>query len=245
MSVHPFSRPPSRLDNRGGPCAHRQQQALSHTEWVAASAELLDDLEDMLEERQVLALVDFAAKSVSELGPGVGDYLSALRRSGLYEAAVLATAMEWLASGARPDSVMDPDAPKWLVGLDQGLVTGASVCQDTAKTTSYVVGLQLPGGHTGAFQARIDHTRDDTLSNYFVTDDSPGQLARLLTGVPRTPVGDYQPTGAELAVAALAAGVRRYDAGHFDREPANPWPGNRMFLEFVLAKFEVGEEPQN
>lgn len=239
MSVHPFSRPPSRLDNRGGPCAHRQQQALSHTEWVAASAELLDDLEDMLEERQVLALVDFAAKSVVELGPGVGDYLSALRRSGLYEAAVLATAMEWLASGARPDSVMDPDAPEWLVGLDQGLLTGASVCQDTAKTTSYVIELQLPGGYTGGFQARIDHTRDDTLSNYFVTDDSPGHLARILTATTRSHAIEYVPTGVELAVAALAAGVRRYDAGQFEHEPANPWPGNRMFLEFALSKFEV------
>lgn len=242
MTIHPFPRRLNRISSHVGPCPRRQSQPFDHTASPASETAavwgLREDLEEMLDQGQPFAFLDFAAKALTEIRPHIGDYLAALRRSGFYETAMLATAMSWLASGVRPESVLDPDTPAWLVQLGNGRVVESKVCQENAESTSYLIGIELVGGQTGTMQARIDHAHHDALTNYFVTDDSADALARILAAVTRPANPMYVNCDPGAAVQAISRAVERYGSGSSAPESANPWPRNRPLLDFAISHFE-------
>ncbi len=233
MSVHT-------MRDRFGPSYDSAAAARQHVEWVEASSDLLDELEEMLSKRRLFSFLDFAAGAVTEVGSGLDDYLSELRRSGLYEAAMFATAMDWMARGVQPDSVLDPDTPAWLVGLDQGQIVQAEVCLDRGETTSYLIGMRV-GGRAGTIQATIDHTRSDALATCVVVG---GPIAKLKRELAAATAGDkprYVRTGTETAVYAVARAIARFDDLRLPRDPADPWPRNRPLVTFAMSQFELAE----
>ena len=133
--------------------------------------------------------------------------------------------------------MLDPDTPPWLGQLDQGRFVQAKTCQESPETTSYLIEMRLVGGHVGTLQARIDHARNDSLTNYFVTDDSIDAMGGILVAVTRRRGPEYTRGDPEAAIGVVTRAIERYDAEPFEREPANPWPTNRPLLDFALSHF--------
>lgn len=227
----------SPLRPRGWPSqpqtGHRSIQQEAEDAQRDALWDLLPTLEDFLENAEPFAFLDFAARSLHHVRGDLQSVLGWLRAYGWYESAMFATAMEWLHTGVRPESCMDPDTPGWLRHLDDMHITEAWR-QEFEDTTSFVVGLRLPAGQIGAFQARIHHSQGDQLRNYFVLDDPPERMTRLLVSAWRNQPPAYEPVEAQSALTQIAKAVERYGSGPHEPEPANPWPTNRALLDFVL-----------
>lgn len=209
------NRPDPASDCLGPPSAHRA---------------LAEDLEE-----QPVAFLVQAANALDDIGSADDCIIAELCASQCPVAAALGAGMHWLRHGA-PPSVVD-GLPLWLAELDRAQITHARRGRERPDldTTSYLVELALADGRLGSFQARIDHTQDDALTNAFFTDDPIDMLERILGAATRNRRRLYRNIKPSTAVSALTAAAGRALLWPGPHQLANPWPRNRALLAFALG----------
>lgn len=194
------------------------------------------DLKVFLEDLQPIEILDFAAKTLDDVGIGQRRLRQLLFRSGYYETSLLMKAMEWLAERRAPESLLDPDTPDWLFDLDCGVARAAKRRTYDDDHVSYIIEVELNGGTTGCLQARLDE--HGTLCNAWVIAEPIDYAARLIRAVDADP-RPYRTIKPATALRELQRGRAKSGASpEFVSSRFNPWPANRALLDFVLDHFE-------
>lgn len=192
---------------------------------------------------QPLAFLDTTAREISACPECASAMIRPLRSSGATVELALARAIEWLLRYPSTRPATSAQAlPAWLAELDRSVIFGAARRKEGpgAMLTSYLVEIELPGGHVGTMQARLDRAADGRLINAFVSDESLRFMQSSLDWIARTEPppdqrpGPYRAIEPETAIRALRAAVAAADADPVPIEPYNPWPANRPLVTFVL-----------
>ncbi len=201
-----------------------------------AGREALIPITEGLEEVAPIVVLDRAAQSIAALGPEVDALCERLFAAGWYEASLLEKAIRWLNTGEGPESLLDPDTPRWLHELGRGVVSAARRRKDDGST-SYLVELEVGGEPIGTIQLRLDDA--GRLYNAFVSSDEIDGLGRLVTSIERRRTkAPYRRILPRTAVRELRRGRTAYDDNPTAESLANPWPRNRPFIDFVLDRFD-------
>lgn len=194
------------------------------------------DLKRFLADLHPIEMLDFAAKTLDDVGIGQRRLRQLLLGYGYYETSLLVKSMEWLVDRRAPESLLDPDTPDWLFDLDGGVVRAAKRRSYDDDHVSYIVEIELNGGTTGCIQARLDE--HGTLCNAWVMADHIEAAAKLIRAVDSDP-RSYRTVKPATALGALRGGRAKFDAlPEFRPSPFNPWPANRALLDFVLDHFD-------
>ena len=183
-----------------------------------------------------IEMLDFAAKTLDDVGIGQRRLRQLLLAYGYHETLLLAKSMEWFVERRAPESLLDPDTPDWLFDLDGGVVRAAKRRSYDDDHVSYIVEVEFNGGAAGCIQARLDE--NGALCNAWVMSERIDAAAKLIRAVDSNRRA-YRTIKPETALRALREGRASFDAlPEFCPSPFNPWPANRALLDFVLDCFE-------
>lgn len=219
------------LERRGGLITTRHDPE--------ADRQMVIEITEDLEEAGPIALLNRAAHCIAAVGPEVDELCRSLVITGWHEASLLDTAIRWLSTVEVPESLLDPDTPRWLHELGRGVISAARRRKE-GDSTSYLVELEVGGDLLGTMQLRLDDS--GRLYNAFVASDDVDGLARLLTTLENRRLSSgasYRRILPRTAVRELRRGRAAYDADPTPDSLANPWPRNRALIDFVLDRFDA------
>ena len=201
-----------------------------------AERQVVIEITEDLEDAGPIVVLDRAAHCMAELGSDVQELRRSLRAWGWYDASLLEKGIGWLSTGMGPESLLDPDTPRWLHELGRGVISAARRRKED-DNTSYLIELEVGGDVVGTIQLRLDDT--GRLYNAFVASDGIDGLSRLVTSIERRRTkAPYRRILPRTAVRELRRGRDAYDVNPTADSLANPWPRNRALVDFVLDRFD-------
>jgi len=207
-----------------------------------AERQMVIEITEDLEDAGPIVVLDRAAHCIAELGSDVDELCRSLRAWAWYDASLLEKGIGWMSTGMGPESLLDPDTPRWLHELGRGVISAARRRKDD-DSTSYLIELEVGGDVVGTIQLRLDDS--GRLYNAFVADDGIDGLSRLLTSLERRRLSSgaaYRRILPRTAVRELRRGRDAYDENPTAESLANPWPRNRALIDFVLDRFDASGE---
>lgn len=201
----------------------------------AQEFEITDDdlahLADNVTDKHPFKVLERAAFYITDYGANESLLRQRLRAIGWFEESVLSKALDWLATGQPPYSLLDPDTPKWLHNLDAGTIRAARY-RDEGEMTSYLLEVKLPGGPVGTLQLTID--AGGRLGDAFAWGGPISKLIRQKRSHDIDDFGTFRPLSTKMAQRALRAARDAFDATPIEERPFSPWPSSRPLVDFVL-----------
>lgn len=202
---------------------------------VPFTSEQLDALVDVVKTRHPIKVLEWAALLLSASGTNGAHVRQRLQAAGWFETSVISKSIDWLATQTAPESLLDPDTPKWLLDLDLGTIRAARYRHE-GPNTRYLIEVKLPHGPVGTFVLTVDAAgRLSSAGCHGGPINKRLELKLLATDE----FGQFRPLSPTIAQRTLQSASDEFDIAPSEEGLSGAWPANRPLIDFVLDRFSA------